>query len=170
MIRYNDFSPSTYAQWCKRSDGVKDLMERLLNDLVINDTRWLDHNNKFKQKTNLQNDSRPYLNGPTNNGPIYNSLTYNDNGQAKFFNAWNPSRFLNQSAINQLQNSANKKVKKSSLSLFAFIINLANKNNCGAQGAWGWPLFLQCALSLQRLLPLSGWTLSLQNLLPLLQN
>ena len=76
------------------------------------------------------------------------------------------SRSLNKIAGSQLQNSANKKAKELSLSLFASIIILANKNGCGAQG---WPLFLQFALSLQKLLPLSEWISSLQNLLPLLQ-
>ena len=37
---------------------------------------------------------------------------------------------------------------------FITIINLTNKNGCGAQGAQGWPLSLQCALILQDLLPL----------------
>ena len=40
-----------------------------------------------------------------------------------------------------------------SLNLFALIINLANKNSCGAQD---WPLFLLCKLSLQKLLPFFG--------------
>ena len=83
----------------------------------------------------MRSDSKLYLNGPTYNGPTYNSRTNNNNGQANYFNTQNPSRFLNKSAVNQLQNNANKKVKKLSLSLSALIINLTNKNGYGARDA-----------------------------------
>ena len=33
-------------------------MKYLLNDLVINDIRWLDYNKKIKQETDLQSNSR----------------------------------------------------------------------------------------------------------------
>ena len=49
------------------------------------------------------------------------------------FNSRNPLKFLNKNAVNQLQNGANKKAKKLSLSLFISIINLTNKNGFGAQ-------------------------------------
>ena len=65
------------------------------------------------------------------------------------FSLWSPSRSLNKSAGNQLQNGANKKAKELSLSLFASIINPANKDGYGVRGARGWPLSLHCALSLQ---------------------
>ena len=65
------------------------------------------------------------------------------------FSSQSPSRSLNKSAGNQLQNGANKKAKELSLSLFASIINPANKDGCGVRGARSWPLSLRCALSLQ---------------------
>ena len=99
---------------------VKDLMKRFLNDLVINDTRWSDHNKKVKQETNLQNANKdtglnwqlfchqsrtlkalpqcPYFDCLTYNGSIYNGPTYE--GQAKYFNPRNLSRFLNKSVVN----------------------------------------------------------------------
>ena len=40
------------------SDGVNNLMKRLLNDLVMNDTGWPNHNKKVKQETNLQSDNK----------------------------------------------------------------------------------------------------------------
>ena len=47
----------------EKSDGAKDLMKHLLNEPVMNNTGWPDHNKKVKQETNLRSDSRPFLNG-----------------------------------------------------------------------------------------------------------
>ena len=134
-------------------------------------------------------------------------------GSDHVFSLRSPSWSLNKSASNQLQNSTNKKAKELGLSLFASIINPANKNDCGAQGYllfgtqnhflcgvhWAYKirsigsvpqsykavtyfrvnikptrfttplwcmrsLFLRCALSLQRLIPLSWWIASLHSL------
>ena len=94
-------------------------MKRLLNDLVMNDTGWPDHNKKVKRETDLwsnsivdcicwSNISSPYwhriLDGPTYDGPTYE-------GQAKCFSPRNASRFLNKSAVNQLQTALARRPK-----------------------------------------------------------
>ena len=76
----------------------------------------------------------PYFDCPTYDGPTYDGPTYNDDSQTKCFSPRNPSRFLNKSAVNQLQTALTRMLK----SLFALIINPANKNGYGAQG---YPLF-----------------------------
>ena len=52
----------------------------------------------------------PYFDCPTYNGFIYNGLTYES--WAKCFSPRNASRFLNKSAINQLQMVLGKRLQK----------------------------------------------------------
>ena len=107
-------------------------MKRLLNDPVMNDTGWPDHNKKVKRETNLRSDRRllPLSGWISKALPQWPYIRGSDH----VFSSRSPSRSLNKSAGNQLQNGANKKAKELSLSLFALIINLANKNGRGAQG------------------------------------
>ena len=107
-------------------------MKRLLNDPMMNDTRWPDYNKKVKQKTDLQSDNRetglkwhlscywhrnlnalsqwPYFDCLTYVGPIYNGPIYK--AQAKCFSLRNLSRFLNKSVVNQLQTALAKRLQR----------------------------------------------------------
>ena len=95
------------------SNGVKDLIKCLLNDLVINNTKWPD----------IRLNKRPIYRVPvdvlvqSNTFSLIDTtlwmdgLTYNDKGQAKCFCSRNLSRFLNKSVGNQLQTSLTKRPK-----------------------------------------------------------
>ena len=48
----------------KLNNKINNLIKRLLNDPVINDTRW-PINKQVKQKTILRSNSKAYLNDPT---------------------------------------------------------------------------------------------------------
>ena len=73
---------------------MKNLMKHLLNNPVMNDTRW-SINKKVKQRTNLRNDNKSI--GPkwhlfcyqhrTPKGFTYNRPTYDGKGQAKCFSS-----------------------------------------------------------------------------------
>ena len=69
---------------------------------------------KSKQETNLQSDSRPYLNGLTYNNPTYES-------QAKCFSPRNASRLLNESAVDQLQTALTKSPKHQAWACFHWL-------------------------------------------------
>ena len=192
MIRCNNFSSYTY-EWVStpdpiilwENDGVNNLMKRLLNDRVMNDTGWPDHNKKVKRETDLwsnsivdcicwSNISSPYrhriLDGPTYDGPTYNGPTYE--GQAKCFSPRNASRFLNKSAANQLQTALTKRPKNRAWACLHWLPTWKTRMAAvhkvtlptmrieptrSTTSLWCTRLlFLRYALSLQDLLPLFG--------------
>ena len=158
------------------SDGVNNLMKRLLNDPVMNDTGWLDHNKKVKRETDLQSDnkgtrSKWYLSchwhctpeGFTSMAPLwllylwwpYPQWLYL-RGLGRVFSSQSLlglSRLSNKCVTDQFRTALTKRLKELSLSLVALIINPAKQE-------WLWcmrlpslrctrPHSLQCALSLQ---------------------
>ena len=92
-------------------------MKRLLNDPVMNDTGW-PINRKVKQDTRWQHcemhwsETTPFsLSTPHPQCPYLDSSTYDDKGQAKCFSSRNSSRFLNKTAVNQLQTALTRRPK-----------------------------------------------------------
>ena len=118
---------------------------------------------KSQWETNLQSDSRPYLDGFTYNGSTYE-------GQAKCFSSRSLlglPRLSNKCVTDQFRTALTRRLKELSLSLVASIINPAKREwrrctrplslRCTRLPSLRCmrPLSLRCALSLQRLLPLS---------------
>ena len=143
-------------------------MKRLLNDPLINDTGWLDHNKKVKRETNLQSDNKDSCSKwhPSrywhrlHDGPIYE-------GQVKCFSSRSLlglPRLSNKCVTDQFRMA----LARRQMSLSASIINPAKREwlRCTRLPSLRCmrPLSLRCALSLRRLLPLSWWTSSLHGL------
>ena len=170
-------------------------MKRLLNDLVINDTKWPDYIKNVKRENNLQSDNKgtclkwhPFCHqhrtpeGLTSMALLW--LLYLQWPYPRWPYLRGSGRVFSSRSLLSVPRLLNKCVTDQ------FILAIArNEPVCidyqpGNQ-EWLWcllslwctrlpsfwytkPLFLQCALSLQRLLHLSGWISSLQDLLPLL--
>ena len=120
-------------------------MKRLLNDLMINDTRW-PVNKKVKQETNLWSDSImdcicwsniffPYRHRILNDSMALPTMVLPMRVRPSVFSSRNLLgllRLLNKCMIDQFRMA----LAKRQMSLSTSIINPANKNGCDAWGSF----------------------------------
>ena len=169
----------------ERSDEAKNLMRHLLNEPVINNTGWPDYNKKVKRETNLRSDSRPYLNAPTYDSLTYNGPIYDDKGQAKCFSSRSLLTLPTLSSkyvTNQFRIALARRTRNWAWACLHWL--LTRQTRMAVVPKVILSLMHKITLSMvrmeltrfillvvytdpTRLLPLSGWTSSLWDLLPL---
>ena len=153
-------------------------MKRLLNDPVMNNTGWPDHNKKVKRETDLQSDNKGTCSmwhpschrhripeGLTSIALLwllYSRWPYLQES-GRMFSSWSLldlPRLSNKCVTNQFRTALTRGLKELSQSLVTSIINPTKREWLRCTRL----LFLWCALSPQRLLPFSWWISSLHGL------